>query len=202
MTTVAGGVATPTPAPALAAADAGLSLRLSRLMRLRLSVRITAGGGSAATGSFMKSATRSAAVRFSVCFSVLLAASRSALIAAFVSFFSRALFGTHLPPCSETLRQLADKSKARTDRIDEDFVESNKREIRCEQQSRRGDRDRATQSRQHYSAHWRVPVRRQRPAVHPVAHSNQTTVADVRSTTTPLPQRRGPRVQQFCINGL
>jgi hypothetical protein len=38
----------------------------------------------------MKSATRSAAVRFNVCFNVLFAASRSALIAAFVSFLTRA----------------------------------------------------------------------------------------------------------------
>jgi hypothetical protein len=89
VTTVAGVVATPTPAPAALAVAANGVGSTSTVLRFA-SVRITAGGGSSATGSFMKSATRSAGVKFSVCFSVLFAASRSALIAALVSAFNLA----------------------------------------------------------------------------------------------------------------
>ncbi len=42
------------------------------------------------------------------------------------------VLGSHLSPCLESFRQLADEREARADRIDDDFVESNKREVRRE----------------------------------------------------------------------
>src|SRR6185295_17632104 len=56
-------------------------------------------------------------------------------------FLHARLFSTHHAPRSKSLRQLADKSEPRSDRSREDFVKSNKREIRREQQTACRNRD-------------------------------------------------------------